>query len=136
METFFMAFSWSLFGTYRSFDESLGPHRVLGRVGSRCALDLRDPRRDRSADRVGMILLQKVSARPELHEPAVVKGRGEAFGEGGGDERSRIAREQQLGIARGCERRVRAFENGMQVGGLARDRQLRSEEHTSELQAP
>src|SRR5262245_65546090 len=71
-----------------------------------------------------MTVIDKVTARPGLHEPAVVKGRGEAFGEGGGDERSRIAREQQLGIARGSERGVRAFQNSMHVGGLARDRQL------------
>ena len=86
--------------------------------------DLGDESRDRSADRLGMILLQEVDSAAEPHEAAVLELAGEILREGGRDERAGIGGEEQLRIGGGGERRMRALHRRDDVGGLAGDRDL------------
>ena len=55
----------------------------LSRAPALRPVDLGDERRDRSADRLGMILLQEMNAVPELDEPAILEPAGELLREAG-----------------------------------------------------
>jgi hypothetical protein len=88
------------------------------------SLDGGDPARDRPPDRFGMVFLQEMLARAEPDDLAVVELAGKTLGEGCGDQRTWICREEQLGIARGCERRMRRLHQRVDIGRLAGDGQL------------
>jgi hypothetical protein len=85
------------------------------------ALDLRDEYGDGSADRLGMILLKKMNAIPQLDEPAILELAGEFLRIPGRNECARLGGKEEFWIGRGGERFVRALHRRINVGGLARD---------------
>src|SRR5829696_2476971 len=62
------------------------------------AFDSGDPGRGAFADRLGMILLQIMGARAELHQFAILQPGSKALGKAGRDEGAGISGEKQLGI--------------------------------------
>ena len=71
-----------------------------------------------------MILLEKVQSGAKANVRAMLQRRRKRLCEFRSDERTGLAREQQLWIGRSCQRRMRGLECCVDIGGLACDWQL------------
>src|SRR5437762_1085439 len=111
--------------TPRSARLVIRPARHSSRVSlPLSAFDSGDPGRGAFADRLGMVLLQIMGARAELHQFAIVQAGSKTLGKAGRNEGTGISGEKQLWILGRCQRCMRLLEDGIDVRRLARDRQF------------
>src|SRR6266436_7405398 len=102
--------------------------RLSSHLGRDCVvvpvrpLDRSDPGGDGAADGLRMILLEIVQASAEVDDLAIVQGCGETLGKRRRYKGARVSGEEELGIARGRERRMRGFKRCVHIGRFARDR--------------